>query len=160
MPREAEDACPDAVAHKVNAGVVAVLRAHLLMSARNAPAARAALADAEHVGNGDGTAPLLADWIAVTKSALHLTAQHEAIVKPKPQRENPAPDTGAVTPMTPREAAVLRYLPTRLTRDDIAKELSLSPNTVKVHIRGIYHKLGATGRREAVDRARALGLLG
>ena len=32
-------------------------------------------------------------------------------------------------------------------------------NTVNTHTRHLYAKLGVHGRREAVDRARALGLL-
>jgi len=54
---------------------------------------------------------------------------------------------------------VLRYLPTHLTLPEIARELYVSHNTVKTHIRSLYTKLGAHGRAEAVGRARALGLL-
>jgi LuxR family maltose regulon positive regulatory protein len=46
-----------------------------------------------------------------------------------------------------------------LRRNDIARELSVSSNTVKAHVRSLYHKLGVGSRRDAVDRARALGLL-
>jgi LuxR family maltose regulon positive regulatory protein len=62
-------------------------------------------------------------------------------------------------PITEREAAVLRYLPTLLTMNDIARELSVSPNTVKSHLRSIYRKLTVGTRRDAVHRARNLGLL-
>jgi LuxR family transcriptional regulator, maltose regulon positive regulatory protein len=58
------------------------------------------------------------------------------------------------------EARVLRYLPTSLTVSEIADELYLSANTVKTHMRHIYAKLQAHRRSDAVDRARALGLLG
>jgi len=54
---------------------------------------------------------------------------------------------------------VLRYLPTQLTRPEIANELFVSDNTVSTHMRHLYAKLGVHNRREAVDRARALGLL-
>jgi LuxR family maltose regulon positive regulatory protein len=57
------------------------------------------------------------------------------------------------------ELRVLRYLPTNLSRPDIARELYLSVNTVSTHIRNIYSKLGASGRAEAVERARQLRLL-
>jgi LuxR family maltose regulon positive regulatory protein len=54
---------------------------------------------------------------------------------------------------------VLRYLPTNLTRPEIAGELTISLNTVNTHIRRIYAKLGATDRSAAVQRGRELRLL-
>ena len=57
------------------------------------------------------------------------------------------------------ELRVLRYLPTNLTRREIAGELSVSHNTVDTHIRRIYAKLGAADRTAAVERGRELRLL-
>jgi LuxR family transcriptional regulator, maltose regulon positive regulatory protein len=57
------------------------------------------------------------------------------------------------------ELRVLRYLPSNLSAPDIARELYLSVYTIKTHCRHIYAKLGVSTRREAVDRARELGLL-
>jgi LuxR family maltose regulon positive regulatory protein len=54
---------------------------------------------------------------------------------------------------------VLRYLPSNLTALEIGGELVLSTSTVKTHMKHIYAKLGAHRRSEAVERARALGLL-
>ena len=51
------------------------------------------------------------------------------------------------------------YLPTNLSAPEIARELSVSVNTVRTHIRHVCGKLDAHGRTEAVARARALGLL-
>jgi len=62
-------------------------------------------------------------------------------------------------PLTDSETRVLRYLPTHLTAPEIANELFLSVNTVSTHTRHLYAKLGVHGRHEAVDRARALGLV-
>jgi LuxR family maltose regulon positive regulatory protein len=61
--------------------------------------------------------------------------------------------------LTDSETRVLRYLPTNLTAPEIAAELWLSVNTVGTHTRHLYAKLGVHSRHEAVDRARALGLL-
>jgi LuxR family transcriptional regulator, maltose regulon positive regulatory protein len=69
----------------------------------------------------------------------------------------PAP--GAAEELSPSELRVLRYLPTNLTRAEIAGELSVSLNTVNTHIRRIYAKLGATDRSSAVQRGRELRLL-
>jgi LuxR family transcriptional regulator, maltose regulon positive regulatory protein len=57
------------------------------------------------------------------------------------------------------ELKVLRYLPTNLTRPQIASELSVSVNTVSTHIRNIYAKLQVSDRSSAVRRARELRLL-
>ncbi|MGW1339546.1 LuxR C-terminal-related transcriptional regulator [Kribbella sp. NPDC002412] len=62
-------------------------------------------------------------------------------------------------PLTDRELTVLRYLPTMMTNVEIAAELFVSVNTVKVHLKRIFRKLGVASRRDAVHRARALGLL-
>ncbi len=61
--------------------------------------------------------------------------------------------------LSPSELKVLRYLPTNLSRLEIASELSVSVNTVSTHIRNIYAKLGAQDRSSAVQRARELHLL-
>ncbi|MEU9245777.1 LuxR C-terminal-related transcriptional regulator [Streptomyces sp. NPDC048385] len=62
-------------------------------------------------------------------------------------------------PLTHSETRVLRYLPTNLPAPEIADELSLSVNTVRTHMRHLYGKLGTHSRSQAVERARALGLL-
>jgi LuxR family maltose regulon positive regulatory protein len=61
--------------------------------------------------------------------------------------------------LSPSELRVLRYLPTNLTRPEIARELYVSINTVNTHLRNIYSKLGARDRSSAVQRARELRLL-
>ena len=62
-------------------------------------------------------------------------------------------------PLTESETRVLRYLPTNLSAPEIAGELYLSLNTIRTHMRHLYAKLGVHARAEAVERARALGLL-
>jgi LuxR family maltose regulon positive regulatory protein len=62
-------------------------------------------------------------------------------------------------PLSQGEIRVLRYLPTKLSAPEIAGQLYLSVNTVKTHMRHIYDKLGAHQRHDAVEQARALGLL-
>ncbi len=62
-------------------------------------------------------------------------------------------------PLSETELRVLRYLPTNLPVPEIASELFVSVNTIRTHTRHMYAKLGVHSRREAVERARALGLL-
>jgi LuxR family maltose regulon positive regulatory protein len=61
--------------------------------------------------------------------------------------------------LTHGEIRVLHYLPTNLSAREIAGELYLSVNTVKTHQRHLYQKLGVRSRTQAVEHARALGLL-
>jgi LuxR family transcriptional regulator, maltose regulon positive regulatory protein len=77
------------------------------------------------------------------------------------QESPPAPPASEPLrePLSESETRVLRYLPTNLTAPEIAAELFLSVHTVKTHMRHVYAKLGAHRRAEAVERARALGLL-
>jgi len=69
------------------------------------------------------------------------------------------PPRGLTEPLSQAEARVLRYLPTKLSAPEIAGQLYLSVNTVKTHMRHLYDKLGVHRRHEAVEQARALGLL-
>jgi len=61
--------------------------------------------------------------------------------------------------LTAAELRVLRMLPTHLSFPAIAKQLFVSTNTVKTHVRALYRKLDASSRSEAVSRAAAAGLL-
>jgi len=82
-----------------------------------------------------------------------LDIMHASSVTP---RANPSP---LARELSPSELRVLRYLPTNLSRLEIATELSISPNTVNTHVRRIYAKLGADDRSAAVQHARELRLL-
>jgi LuxR family maltose regulon positive regulatory protein len=62
-------------------------------------------------------------------------------------------------PLSESELRVLRYLPTNLRAPEIAAELFVSLNTIRTHMRHVYTKLGVHSRGDAVERARALGLL-
>jgi LuxR family maltose regulon positive regulatory protein len=64
-----------------------------------------------------------------------------------------------VEPLSDRELDVLRLLATELDGPDIARQLTVSLNTLRTHTKRIYAKLGVTSRRAAVQRARALRLL-
>ncbi len=61
--------------------------------------------------------------------------------------------------LTTAELRVLAYLPTHLTFREIAERLFLSPHTIKTQAMSTYAKLEANSRREAIERAVAVGLL-
>ncbi|HUT19608.1 MAG TPA: LuxR C-terminal-related transcriptional regulator, partial [Anaerolineae bacterium] len=64
-----------------------------------------------------------------------------------------------VEPLTTREMDVLRLLNTALSRPEMARELQVSVNTVRTHVKRIYGKLGAHNRADALGRAEELGLV-
>ena len=61
--------------------------------------------------------------------------------------------------LTLAELRLLPILATHRSLPEIAAQLGRSSNTIKTQAKSIYRKLEATSRSEAVDRARALGLL-
>jgi LuxR family maltose regulon positive regulatory protein len=61
--------------------------------------------------------------------------------------------------LSERELEVLQLIAEGLTNQEIASRLYLSLNTVKVHIRNIYGKLGVHNRAQAIARSQELGLL-
>jgi DNA-binding CsgD family transcriptional regulator len=58
-----------------------------------------------------------------------------------------------------REYEVLGLLAGGSSNKQIARTLSISPNTVKTHVARLFEKLGAQRRTEAIGRARELGLI-
>jgi LuxR family maltose regulon positive regulatory protein len=61
--------------------------------------------------------------------------------------------------LTNRELDILELLSQRMSNKEIAEKLFLSPKTVKAHLYNIYQKLNVGTRRQAVEKANALGLL-
>jgi LuxR family transcriptional regulator, maltose regulon positive regulatory protein len=92
---------------------------------------------------------LLSEMLARTERRLHLASRRVRVGDGAPAAEE----------LTDRELGVLRLLPTELSQREIGDALFISLNTVKSHARSIYRKLNVDARDEAVERARALGLL-
>ena len=61
--------------------------------------------------------------------------------------------------LTHRESEILRLLAERYSNKEIARALLIAPSTVKKHTIHLYEKLHVSGRREAVEKATALGYL-
>jgi LuxR family transcriptional regulator, maltose regulon positive regulatory protein len=64
-----------------------------------------------------------------------------------------------VEPLSKRELEILSLMAQGLTNLEIAQQVFISAQTVKVHTRNIYGKLGVNSRQQAVSKARDLGLL-
>ena len=76
----------------------------------------------------------------------------EALERPRQVRKREAK-------LSERELVVLRMLEGPLSERDIGRELYLSHNTVHSHTKAIYRKLGVSSRKQALQRALALGIL-
>jgi LuxR family maltose regulon positive regulatory protein len=127
-------------------------------------AALQALAEVTHA-RGDRTEArrLLVEARAILQScpdprtAAEALALAERRLRVAPRRSTARED--GTDGLTERELAVLRLLDTDLSQREIGATLYVSVNTVKTHMRGIFRKLDASSRPEAVQRARTLGLL-
>jgi LuxR family maltose regulon positive regulatory protein len=75
------------------------------------------------------------------------------------QRSEIAGGAAMVDPLSVREMEVLALLNQRLANKEIATLLVVSPLTVKRHVTNILQKLGVDTRWDAVERARAIGLI-
>jgi LuxR family maltose regulon positive regulatory protein len=69
------------------------------------------------------------------------------------------PNQTLVEPLSQRELEVLRLMAAGLKNREIADELVITLGTVKSHVNSIYGKLGVGSRVQAIERARALGIL-
>ncbi len=69
------------------------------------------------------------------------------------------PPASVCPALSARELEVLRHLGRGLSNQELGSVLGISPETVKSHIKAIFHKLGAADRAEAIARAYEFGLL-
>jgi ATP/maltotriose-dependent transcriptional regulator MalT len=138
-----------------------------LLALRLASCAQAAAVALSSALDDSALAVALRGWLiqSLLLEAITLAGHADLIAEifKLPAAKNPVlPDSAATTlrePLTESEVRVLRYLPTDLSTREIGDELYLSVHTIKTHVKHLYAKLDAHSRREAVRRARALGLL-
>ena len=78
-------------------------------------------------------------------------------VAPQPHTSSPQPQMDEM--LTYREKEILTLLATEISNQEIANQLTISPNTVKRHTSALYRKLAVKNRRQAVAKAKRAGLL-
>jgi LuxR family maltose regulon positive regulatory protein len=96
----------------------------------------------------------------VARVAAHQVRAHAEDLVARAQRPSPPATPGRASEegLSERELEVLRLLATELGGPEIARELFVSPNTVRTHTKYIFTKLGVNTRRAAVRRAEQRGL--
>jgi DNA-binding CsgD family transcriptional regulator len=155
----------EAAAHEA---VEALNAAGLMVAATDQAAAEAVAEDAAAVRTADqAAAEAVAEDAAAVRTADQAAAEDaaqdatEAIVADQAAAEAVAGAAAnvAAASITVAEARVLRYLPTRLTFALIADKLGISRSAARERAARAYKKLGVHNRAEAVNRARALGLI-
>ena len=99
--------------------------------------------------------------IMVKAAAAKPTIFIESVVHEMSERiKNANSDTGALEEkLTNRELEILKHLTTGNPISAIAKQLHISQNTMKTHLRNVYRKLDVDGRHTAVDKAKKLLLI-
>ena len=155
----------EAAAHEA---VEALNAAGLIVAAADRAAAEAVAEDAAAVRTADqAAAETVAEDAAAVRTADQAAAETiaqdatEVIVADQAAAEAVAGAAAnvAAASITVAEARVLRYLPTRLTFALIADKLGISRSAARERAERAYKKLGVHNRAEAVNRARALGLI-
>jgi len=108
---------------------------------------------------------LLVQWVAHADSgilrdyAVRLLAAFDSELVISPPQVNPLSSSNLVELLSQREIEVLQIMALGKTNQEIARQLIVSPGTVKAHTASIYRKLDVANRTEAVARARMLGIL-
>ncbi len=144
---EAQDNIPSALASLKRALTLAEREGYFRLFVDEGPSMAHLLYEAVSRGNASGYVQRLL--------AAFPTAEPEQTTPAKPQISQ----FEWIESLSERETEVLQLIAEGLTNQEIASRLYLSLNTVKVHTRNIYGKLGVNNRTQAVARARALGIL-
>lgn len=74
-------------------------------------------------------------------------------------RQRSVPGGGSRPRLSAREVEVLRHVARGATNVEVARQLGMSPNTVRTHVQNVLTKLGVATRAAAVARAHRLALL-
>jgi LuxR family maltose regulon positive regulatory protein len=98
-----------------------------------------------------GSPPELMSYVS------NLSAAWRSRYQSEPQQ---AATSAAVEPLSAREGDILKLIAEGLSNKEIARNLAITPETVKSHVKHIFTKLNVEKRAQAVSRAQMLGLAG
>jgi DNA-binding CsgD family transcriptional regulator len=98
-----------------------------------------------------GTTPTL--FIEDQATDLQLVTGFVVDGRAGPAKKGLAKEGPTRTSLTPRERDVLRLLPSGDSNAEIARRLGIAVHTVERHLAGLYRKIGARGRADAVAYA-------
>ena len=113
--------------------------------------------------SGDGFAKLTrlgdqAPWQVVSTAPLPPRAAALEL-RPRVRRSRDVPGAGGDPTLTVRQQAILALVAQGQSNKEIARTLSISPETVKTHLENVYNKLAVERRAQAIARAKDLALL-
>jgi LuxR family maltose regulon positive regulatory protein len=97
------------------------------------------------------------EYINTLVPAFKMTNMYQRPAIPKTQSEGQG--VAPHKPLSVRELEVLRLLDSSLTSAEIGRELYISQNTTRTHIRNIYSKLAVHSRIEAIQKAKEFGII-
>jgi LuxR family transcriptional regulator, maltose regulon positive regulatory protein len=145
---------------------IAVLQALDHQARGDMPAALAALEQALMLAEPEGYVRVFLDEGPPMTALLRAAVQHgqggayarQLLAADRAKARSAPAQRGLVEPLSERELHVLRLLRSDLSGPDIARELTVSLNTVRTHTKSIYAKLGVNNRRAAVTKADELDL--
>ncbi len=145
---------------------VLVLLAVARRAQGDAAGALASLSQAMELAEPEGYVRVFVDEGAPVAALLKLAAKQprtagyaRRLLADAMDTERRPVEQSLVEPLSERELEVLHLLAGDLDGPEIARELTVSLNTLRTHTKSIYAKLGVSSRRAAVRRAAELGLL-
>ena len=97
--------------------------------------------------------------LAVGFIALGIWLGQRLTPRPKPATFQRNEAAIAALGLTTRECEILERLASGRSLKELARDLQISPNTVKTHVAQVYAKLGVNKRVNALEKARALSVI-
>ena len=97
--------------------------------------------------------------IAAGFLALGVYIGARVISRPQPPAFDGNAKAQAALGISRRELEVLHHIAAGRSNNEIAAQLHVSPHTVKTHVARLFDKLDASRRTEAINKARALGIV-